>query len=151
MDPVTLATTAMAIIRPFLGKFADATAAKAADATAGAVGSGALDLYRAVRKRMDRDGYHAAILQGAEDQPGSEDRVETLSRTLAAIIGEDPDFAAAIERLTGQGNQNIAVTDSGAVAGRDVNITAVNAAARDLTIGASPLPREDRGGGWSSR
>lgn len=138
MDPVTLSVAAMAIIKPFLGKFTDATVAKAADATADAASSGALELYRAVRKRMTHDSYHAAILQGAEDQPASEDRVETLSRTLAAIIKTDPDFAAAIEKLTGQGAQDITVTDSGAVAGRDVNITATNAAARDLIIGASP-------------
>lgn len=144
LDPVTLAAAAMAVIRPFLGKFTDATAAKAADATAGAVGSGALELYRAVRKRMAHDGYHAAILQGAEDQPGSDDRVETLTRTLAAIIEADPDFAAAIEQLTGQSGQDITVTDSGAVAGRDVTITAANVAGRDLTIGASPPPRENR-------
>jgi len=137
MDPAMLAAAAMAIIRPLLGKFADAATSKAADAAANATGSGATALYRTVRKRMARDGYHEAILQGAEDQPDSDDRVETLIRTLAAILKTDPDFASAIADLVGQTTQNIAVTDSGAVAGRDVNITATNAAARDLIIGGT--------------
>jgi hypothetical protein len=135
MDPVVLAAAAMAVIRPLLGKFADAATSKAADAAASAAGSGATALYRTVRKRMVRDAYHEAILQGAEDQPGSEDRVDTLTRTLAAILKTDPDFASAIADLVGQTTQNITVTDSGAVAGRDVNITAAYAAGRDLTIG----------------
>jgi len=135
MDPVMLATAAMAVIRPLLGKFADAATSKAADAAANAAGSGATTLYRTIRKRMARDGYHEAILQGAEDQPDSEDRVEILTRTLAAILKTDPDFASAIADLVGQTTQNITVTDSGVVAGRDVNITAAYAAGRDLTIG----------------
>jgi hypothetical protein len=140
MDPVTLAAAAMAIIRPFLGKFTDAATSKAADAAADAVGSGAQELYQAVRRRMTGDNYHLAVLQGAEDQPGSEDRIETLSRTLAAIIKADPGFAAEIANLAGHSAQEITVTDSGAVAGRDVNITATNAAARDLIIGGSTQP-----------
>ena len=135
MDPVMLAAAAMAVIRPLLGKFADSATSKAAEAATNAVGSGATALYQAVRKRMARDGYNEAILQGAEDQPDSEDRVETLTRTLAAILKTDPDFATAIADLVGQTGQNITVTDSGAMAGRDVNITAAYAAGRDLAIG----------------
>lgn len=137
MDPVTLAAAAIAVIRPLLGKFASAAADKAAGAAADAAGSSAQRLFKAVRERMTSDSYHAAILQGADDQPGSEDRIETLSRTLAAVIRTDPAFASAIEDMIGQASQAVTVTDSGAVAGRDVNITATNAAGRDIIIGGS--------------
>lgn len=132
MDPVTLAAAAIAIIRPLLGRFASAAADKAAGAAADAAGSSAQRLFKAIRDRMTGDSYHAAILQGAEDQPDSEDRVDTLSRTLATVIKTDPAFASAIEDMIGQVSQT--VTDSGAVAGRDVNITATNAAGRDIVI-----------------
>jgi tetratricopeptide (TPR) repeat protein len=111
-------------IRPFLGKFADAVTSKAADAAADSVGSGTAALYRTIRKRMARDGYHQAILQGAEDQPDSDERIDTLSRTLASILKADPEFASAIADLAGQTTQSFAVSDSGAVAARDVSITA---------------------------
>lgn len=136
MDPVTLAAAAITVIRPFLGKFADAAAAKAADAAADKAVSGASALYQAIRKRMTGEGYHEAILNGAEDQPGDEDRVDTLARTLASIVKADPDFARTIADLVGQTtNQNIVVTDSGAAAGGDITISAANAAGRDLIIG----------------
>lgn len=135
MDPVMLATTVIAAIRPLLGKFADSATSKAADAAADTVGSGVTALYRTIRKRMALDGYHQAILQGAEDQPDSEDRIDTLSRTLASILKADPEFANAIADLVGQTTQSFAISDSGAVAGRDVNITATYAAGRDLSIG----------------
>lgn len=136
MDPVTLAAAALAVIRPLLGKFTDAAATRVADAAVDGAGSGAVALYRAIRRRMAGERYHEAILQGAEDQPGDEDRVDTLGRTLAAIIKADPDFAGVIADLVGQATtQNITVTDSGAVAGGDINISATNAAGRDLIIG----------------
>jgi hypothetical protein len=137
MDPVMLATAVITVIRPFLGKFTDAVTSKAADVAADSAGSGATALYRTIRKRMARDGYHQAILQGAEDQPDSEDRVDTLSRTLASILKADPEFASAIADLVGQTTQSFAISDSGAVAGRDVNITATNAAGRDINIGGT--------------
>ena len=129
-----LAGTAVALIRPLLGKFADAAADKAASAAADATGSGALKLYRAIRQHMTGDGYHQAILQGAEDQPDNEDRIDTLSKTVAAILKTDHDFAAAIADLVEQAPQATTITNAGAVAGHDVNISAVNVAGRDLTI-----------------
>lgn len=135
MDSVMLATAVITVIRPFLGKFTDAVTSKAADGTADSVGSGATALYRTIKKRMARDGYHQAILQGAEDQPDSEDRIDTLSRTLASILKADPGFANAIADLVGQTTQSFAISDSEAVAGRDVNITATYAPGRDLSIG----------------
>jgi hypothetical protein len=137
MDPVMLATAVITVIRPFLGKFTDAVNSKAADAAADSVGSGAAVLYRTIKKRMARDGYHQAMLQGAEDQPDSEERIDTLSRTLASILKADPEFASAIADLVGQTTQSFAISDSGAVAGRDVNITATYAAGRDLSIGGA--------------
>jgi hypothetical protein len=135
MDPVMLASAVIAVIRPLLGKFVDAATSKAADAAADATGSGAVALYRAIRKRMARDGYHEAILQGAEDQPDNEDRIDTLSGTLTSILKADTKFASVIADLVGQTSQSFIVTNSGAVAGRDINITATNAAGRDLIIG----------------
>lgn len=136
MDPVTLAAAALAVLRPLLGKFTDAAASKAADKAVDGAGSGAAALYRAVRRRMGGEPYHEAILQGAEDQPDDEDRVDTLGRTLAAILKADPDFADAIADLVRQAPaQNINVTDSGAVAGGNVTISGTNAAGRDLIIG----------------
>jgi hypothetical protein len=135
MDPVMLATAAITVIRPFLSKFTDAVTSKAADTATDSAGAGATALYRAIRKRLARDSYHQAILQGAEVQPDSEDRIDTLSRTLASILKADPEFANAIADLVGQTTPGFTVSDSGAVAGRDVNITATYAAGRDLSIG----------------
>jgi len=71
MDPVMLAAAAMAVIRPLLGKFADAATSKAADAAANAAGSGATALYQAVRKRMARDGSQGRSPPSSRQTPTS--------------------------------------------------------------------------------
>jgi hypothetical protein len=86
---------------------------------------------------MTGDAYNQAILQGAEDKPDSPERLDTLAKTLASILQEDPEFTDTLASLLDQATtgQHIQATDSGATAGRDFHQTGTYVAGRDLIIG----------------
>jgi len=130
MDPMTLAAAVISVLRPLFGKFTDAAAERAGENAADSGGT----LYRAVRKRLRREPYSAAILTGAEEKPQSQARADALTSTLAEIIHDEPDFATEIADLLPQANQTMHVEESGAIAGRDVNQTGTYVAGRDMTI-----------------
>jgi len=138
MDPMTLAATVVAALAPFLGKFTDGALTRAGEAAADTAGAKIGALYRAVRKRMTGDGYHQAILQGAEDKPDNPARLDALTGTIGSILQEDPEFAVTLTELLEQvtGSQDFQVSESGIVAGRDVHQTGTYVAGRDLTIGS---------------
>jgi hypothetical protein len=85
---------------------------------------------------MPSDSFHTTISQGAEDQPSCEGCVETLSRTLVAIIKTDPVFTSVIEDMIGRDSQIVTVTHSGTAARPRRQYHRHQRRRRDLVIGA---------------
>jgi hypothetical protein len=126
MDPTTLAAAAVGLLGPFFTKAAE----NIADTATEKIGA----LYQAVKAKFHGDAYQQAVLQGAEERPESQARLSALEGLLAETLEQDPEFAATLIRLVEE-TQSIQVTDSGAVAGRDVTMRGTYVAGRDLHIG----------------
>ncbi|RRR77627.1 hypothetical protein [Streptomyces sp. RP5T] len=141
MDPAALAATAVAVLLPYLHQLAGRVTERTADALSDSGLPKVQQLYQALKERLRPGSYAGNVLEGAEERPDSEGRQQALGAALAEELERDPDFAADVERLIAQaqepGGATFSVTDSGAVAGRDVVQRGRNVAGRDLTIGTS--------------
>jgi hypothetical protein len=112
MDPVTIASAALAILGPYLAKAGGKFAEKAGETLA----EQAEDLYQLIKRRFASDAYAEQTLTRAEQQPESEGRLAAVQEVLADKMNEDPDFAEAVRRIVDQVNSkhNIpSVTASG--------------------------------------
>lgn len=96
------------------------------------------ELYQAIKSGLSRDPYYAAALERAEESPRDARRVRHLEDAVAESMESDPEFGALIERLVraarDAGVRVIQATDSGAVAGGDIQLSGGNVAGRDLHI-----------------
>ena len=139
MDPITLAAATVGVLAPYLGQIAGGGLARIGEVVTDGAGHRVAELYRAVRDRVTGSTYEEAVLDGAEAQPENEGRVSALQNVLAELIESDADFAASLESLVQQaqeaGARRLQVTDSGAVAGGDVNQAGTYVAGRDMHIG----------------
>lgn len=99
MDPVSLATAAVAVLSPYLvegGKEATKTAAK--------------DLYHWLKSKLT--GRAAEALGDLEKDPASEDNRGDLRKQLAKALEADPALQAELRRLLPEGSAAGAVTQT---------------------------------------
>jgi hypothetical protein len=142
MDPGTLALLAVQVLVPFFKQATETAVGRAAEGLGDAVVDTAQRLYERVRRAVAGDPADEALVEGVRAAPDDPDRQEFLQRKLTRLIEQDPELAQEIERLVGEAQQaggvQIAATDTGAVAGRDVNIQGQQVAGRDMTINSPP-------------
>jgi uncharacterized protein YceH (UPF0502 family) len=148
MDPVSLATSAAALLAPYLLRGADRAVGNVADAASDAAVAKVRQLYQWLQgvlagKRADR------ALQRLERDPGNDDYRVAFQVELAEVIESesrtDPAFAVTLERLVeaarmAGGVSLTQATDVGVVAGRDVYQRGRNVAGRDMTMNNPPAP-----------
>jgi hypothetical protein len=127
MDPVTLATTVVGLLAPYLlkagEKVADTLTDRAADATPGVVAR----LYRTLKERLRPGSYEASQLEGVEAKPDSPARQQALAATLAEFLAEHPEVAAELEPLAVEAQQagaQVQAIQSGITAGGNINLHA---------------------------
>lgn len=105
MDPVQLATAAVAVLAPFLSTLAGKAGEKVTEslaARAGAGAGGAVDgLYKAIRDEFAAKGDEDArqSLKSLEAKPDSQGRQTALAEVVADKAKADPAFAAQVAEL----------------------------------------------------
>ena len=138
VDPAALAPAAVSLLVPFLSQVGNRMGARAGDE----LGDVLLDklgrLYRMIKARLAGDPYSQAILNGIEDDPTSSARQRALEAVVEDASSTDQQFAIQLEALIAEiddaGGVSIRVSDSGAVAGRDLRQRGHYVAGRDLHL-----------------
>lgn len=95
MDPVTLASSAVALLSPYLGKVAE----KFADAAGQAAWKKSGELYEALKKRLADQPAASEALADLEAQPQSTSRKGALELALEKLATKDAAFAGELARL----------------------------------------------------
>lgn len=140
MEPLSLAVVSLLVsyFKQAAGKLAE----RAGDAVADAALPKLKALYERVRARLAPDSYEGALLDGVQAQPDEPGRQEILKAELSKILKDDQQFASELERLVGEvqqaGSVQIAATDTGIVAGRDVSLHGRFVAGRDMRVNGIP-------------
>ena len=98
MDPVTLASSAVALLSPYLGKAAE----KFADAAGQAAWKKAGELYDALKKRLAPHPAASEALSDFESQPQSTSRQGALELALEKLATKDETFAQELAKLIEQ-------------------------------------------------
>ena len=146
MDPITLATTAAALLAPYLRHVADRALDNVGDSLSDASVAKLGQLYQWLRGKVAGKPAELA-LNRLEREPENDKYRVVLEVALAEHIESESrtgsGFAETLERLVAEARQAggpalTQITDAGAVAGRDVHIQGRNVAGRDLTIGTPP-------------
>ena len=134
MDPVTLAGAVVGLVLPYLKRVGENLADAAADATLPA----AKRLFGALKERLGGGSYQESQLEAVSERPESEGRAKALEAALVELFEERPEIARELEPFVKEAEAEAGVSftaqDSGAVAGRDVNIQGKFAAGRDQHI-----------------
>jgi hypothetical protein len=145
MDPVSLATSAAALLATYLGRAADRAASDLADTLGEAAVTKLGQLYRWLRTKVTGKPAVEEALQRLEEEPQDDERQIVLRVTLTDLIRSESEsgFAETLERLVAEAQQAggpalTQIVDAGIVAGRDVHLRGRNVAGRDLTIGQPP-------------
>jgi hypothetical protein len=124
MDPVALAAAAVALLAPYLQQAGGVLADRAGQAIADAALPKVKALYERIRAKLRSHSYQGALLDGVQEAPEDPGRQEILTAELAKIIGQDPQFAAELERLVSEaqaaGGVRITASDAGVVAAGNV-------------------------------
>jgi hypothetical protein len=95
MDPVSLATSAVGMLIPYLVKGGEAVAKKAVDESFELAGK----LYRNIRDKFAGDAYARETLKRVEENPESESRKAALAGVLEEKINEDASFGTDLEKI----------------------------------------------------
>ena len=108
MDIGQIATTAVALLAPYLTKAGEAAAKKAGEAAWKKVEA----LYQAIERKFvaDKDDDAQKTLQHLEDQPKDDGCQAALASVLAAKAAADPEFAQDLARLVHGAAQDKTVT-----------------------------------------
>lgn len=96
MDPITLATAAVAALAPYLGKAAERFATAAGDTAFRKAG----ELYGALKQRLIGHPVAAAALEDLERTPADTDAQAQLRMQLKKLIADDAAFASELATLT---------------------------------------------------
>jgi hypothetical protein len=105
MDPVQLATAAVAVLAPFLASLAQKAGAAVVDRLATEAGAGAGKaveaLYQAIKGKFaaDKDDDAEQSLESLAAKPESEGRQAALAEVLAEKAESDPAFAQRLVEL----------------------------------------------------
>jgi hypothetical protein len=95
MDPLTIATTVVNLLIPYLSKAAESLADKAANAAWEKLEG----LYRTVKKRLTGNAYAEETLKRVSDEPQSTSRQAALVGVLEEQIEQDSAFAETLQKL----------------------------------------------------
>jgi hypothetical protein len=145
MDPISLATSAVALLIPFIIQMGGRVAEHMGDALARSGQTVVERLYQRVRARVTGEPYAEQALQRLEQQPDNDRRRRAFEDALADLLQAEPSFAEDIQRLVEDAGHATRtnytqITDAGTVAVEgDVNLRGTYVAGRDLTAG----PAED--------
>lgn len=136
MDPATLAATAVGILGPFLGKIGEGSLTRIGESITEKGLEPISRLYEAIKSRFQGDSYATAILDGAEEPGSSPARLDAVRAVLTEILEKDAEFATDIDELVAEARATKAtqITDSGASAGRDINLSGKYVAGRDINF-----------------
>ena len=128
MDPVTIATAAVAFLSPYLLEGGKAAAKKAGES-----------LWAALERRFKDKPVPETALKDLQADPQDPDNQAALRKELKKALTTDADFMAAVTRLLEQAEaeaaaagQQISLTGSGAIA---VGNGAVAAGAGGVAVG----------------
>lgn len=137
MDPAALASTAIGLLGPILGKIGEGGLTRIGESITEKGLEPLSRLYIGIKNRFHGDPYAAAVLGGAEERPSSPARLSALESTLAELLTADPEFATFVDALVTEAKTAgvTRVSDSGAVAGGNVNMQGKYVAGRDMHIG----------------
>lgn len=147
MDPISLATSAAALLASYLRHGGD----QAVETLAGTLGARAaeklLELSQWLRARIAGKPVAEHALRQLERQPDDPRRQVTLEVALSDLIESETaagsDFAPTLERLVNGalqagGAKLEGISDAGVVAGRDAYLTGRIVIGRDATFGGPP-------------
>jgi len=150
MDPVSLATSAAALLAPYLVRGADRAVGNLADTASDAAVAKVRLLYQWLKGALAS--RHAdRALQRLEGEPENPDYRVAFQVDLAEVIESEsranPQFAVTLERLVEEarragGVSLTQVTDAGVVAGRNVYLRGTHVAGRDLVVNKQPKASE---------
>jgi hypothetical protein len=142
MDPLSLAAAAVGLLVPYFRQAAGKIAERAGERLADSTLAGLRSLYERVRAGLVPGSYRGGLLEGVQAEPDDPGLQEVLKLELAKLIAADPQFAEELERLVAHAEQagavRITASDSGMVAGRDVQQHGRYVAGRDMAIGSPP-------------
>jgi hypothetical protein len=151
MDPVSLATAAVALLGPYLAQAGGGFATR----TGETIAEGALPkvkaLYERLQARLAPGSYQRALLDGVKAEPDNPDRQDILKAELAKLLAQEKRFAVELEGLVEEadraGGMRITATDAGVVAGRDASLRGRYVAGRDMRVGYPTREAQDKGSG----
>ena len=95
MEPITLATSVVGMLMPYLIKGGEAVAKKAIDESFQL----ASQLYQKVKEKFSNDSYAKETLKRVKENPDSEARKAALTGVLEEKIKDEPTFGAELEKL----------------------------------------------------
>ncbi len=96
MDPITLATAAVAALAPYLGKAAEKFVGAAGDAAWEKAG----ELYNGLKARLTGHPAAAEALSDLAHEPADADAQAALRQALKKLAASDADFARELAALT---------------------------------------------------
>jgi hypothetical protein len=127
MDPVTLATTIVGLLVPYLPQLGEKVIGtlteRAADATPGVIKR----IYQTLKDRLGPGSYEAQQLEGVQAKPDSPARQQALAATLAEFLTDHPEAAVELEGLVAEAEQagvQVQAVQSGITAGGNINLHA---------------------------
>jgi len=123
MDPAALATSAIALLVPYLTKAGSAIVERIGKDVAGTVSTRVESLYEAIKRKLGGNDYAAQSLNRLEEKPDEEERQAALKGVLKELLVKDAEFRTAVEhmvaeaqRARGGAGTTILVSGSGSAA-----------------------------------
>jgi hypothetical protein len=146
MEPISIATSVIGMLIPYLVKGGEAIAKKTVDATIEKAGQ----LYEIIKKKLSDDPYAKETLKRVEEEPNSESRKAALEGVLEEKIKADPALASELEKFLAlakelkgdQISQNIKVSGNS----KTGNITAIGKVEGNLDLSQKSSPPRTRKG-----
>jgi hypothetical protein len=95
MDPITIASSAITLLTPYLAKAGEEVSKKAI----GAAWEKIAEIHQSIKDRLaqEKDKYPKETLKRFEKEP--EKRKQAMQETLAEILEKDPTFAKKLVKL----------------------------------------------------
>jgi hypothetical protein len=119
MDPLTLATSAVTILSPYLVKIGE----KGAEEVGKKLPEAVVKLWNAILTKFRGNMVAEAAMKDLAENPGDQLNQSTFANQLRKVLEAEPTFAtelaALLEEAKRQGNSTIINTGSGAVATSD--------------------------------
>lgn len=140
MEPITLATTVINLVAPYLAQAGEVMAKKAGQAAWDRVER----LLAAVKSKLAGDSYAEQSMARLEENPQSAGRQSVLAGVLEEKIQDDPAFAQALKKLLTDAKEAGAetmiqqVTVSGHAQAGDINL--IGKVEGGVNLGKSSMP-----------